>query len=74
MNATRFPARPNMNPMLATFIRLTLFIAIGIVLLALLGWLFHIIVIAAIIAALGVGGLFLYNIIRRRSGMPVIRR
>ncbi|HUA08945.1 MAG TPA: hypothetical protein VMA98_06690 [Candidatus Acidoferrales bacterium] len=63
-----------MRPMLATFIRLTIFIAIAIVLVALAGWLLHIVVIAAVIAALAVGGLFLYNVIRRRSGVPVIRR
>jgi len=63
-----------MRPMLATFIRLTLIIAVALVAIALLGWAFHLIVIAAVIAAIVVGGLFLYNVVRRRTGVPVIRR
>ncbi|HTC30991.1 MAG TPA: hypothetical protein VK702_09670 [Candidatus Acidoferrum sp.] len=60
--------------MLSTFIRLTVIIAIALVAIVLLGWAFHLIVIAAIIAAVVVGALFLYNMVRRRTGVPVIRR
>ncbi|MGD0968396.1 MAG: hypothetical protein ABR949_08940 [Candidatus Aquilonibacter sp.] len=63
-----------MRPMLSTFVRLTVIIAIALVAIALLGWAFHLIVIAAIIAAVVVGALFLYNMVRRRSGTPVIRQ
>jgi hypothetical protein len=63
-----------MQPMLATFIRLTLAIAAAIAIIALAGWLFHVVVIAAIIAAVVVGGLFLYNMIRGRAKTPAIRR
>jgi hypothetical protein len=63
-----------MRPMLSTFIRLTVIIAIALVAIVLLGWAFHLIVIAAIIAAVVVGALFLYNMVRRRTGVPVIRR
>jgi hypothetical protein len=38
-----------------------------------LGFLVPIVLIAAVIAALGLGGFFLYNAIRRRSNLPIIR-
>jgi hypothetical protein len=63
-----------MRTMLPTFLRLTVIIAIALVVIALLGWALHLIVIAAIVAAVIVGALFLYNMVRRRAGVPVIRR
>jgi hypothetical protein len=63
-----------MQPMLATFIRLTLVIALAIAIIALAGWLFHVVVIAAVIAAVVVGGVFLYNMIRGRAKTPAIRQ
>ncbi|HTU70807.1 MAG TPA: hypothetical protein VMF11_10870 [Candidatus Baltobacteraceae bacterium] len=60
--------------MLNTFIRLTLIIAAVLVAIALLGWALHLIVVAAVIAAVIVVALFLYNMVRRRSGLPVSRR
>ncbi len=63
-----------MRTMLPTFLRLTVIIAIALVVIALLGWALHLIVIAAIVAAVIVGALFLYNMVRRRTGVPVIRR
>jgi hypothetical protein len=63
-----------MQPMLATFIRLTLMIALAIAIIALAGWLFHVVVIAAVIAAVVVGGVFLYNMIRGRAKTPAIRQ
>ncbi len=62
-----------MRPMLSTFIRLTVVIAVALIAIVLLGWALHLIVIAAVIAAVVVGALFLYNMIRRRSRAPVIR-
>jgi hypothetical protein len=62
-----------MAPLLATFIRLTIMVTVGLVALALAWWLFHWVVTAAIIAGVVMGGLFLYNMIRRRSNAPVIR-
>ncbi|MGC2129117.1 MAG: hypothetical protein WA629_03370 [Candidatus Aquilonibacter sp.] len=59
--------------MLSTFIRLTVVIAVALIAIVLLGWALHLIVIAAVIAAVVVGALFLYNMIRRRSRAPVIR-
>jgi cytochrome bd-type quinol oxidase subunit 1 len=56
-----------MNPLLNTFVRLTVGIAVVLIALWLLAQVFHVIIIAAIIAAVVVGGLFLYNVIRGRS-------
>jgi hypothetical protein len=63
-----------MQPMLATFIRLTLMIAIALVLCVVAFVVFKLVVVAAIIAALVVGGLFLYNMIRGRAKTPAIRQ
>jgi len=62
-----------MRPMLSTFIRLTLMIAVAIVAIVLAFVVLKVVVVAAVIAAVVVGALFLYNIIRRRSRAPVIR-
>ena len=62
-----------MQPLLATFIRLTIMVTLGLVALALALWVFHWVIVAAVIAGLILGGLFLYNLIRRRSGAPAIR-
>jgi hypothetical protein len=62
-----------MHPLLATFVRLTVMVTLGLIALALAWWLFHWVITAAIIAGVVMGGLFLYNLIRRRSGAPAIR-
>ena len=62
-----------MNPTLSIFLKLTAVIAIGIVLLFVAGILLKIVVVAAIGAAVVLGGLFLYNFFRRRNGFPVSR-
>jgi hypothetical protein len=62
-----------MQPLVATFVRLTIIVTIGLVALALFWWVFHWIIVAAVIAGVIIGGLFLYNLIRRRSGAPAIR-
>ena len=61
-----------MQPMLGTFIRLTLMIAIALVLVVVAFLVFKLVVVAAIIAAVFVGGLFLYNVIRGRAKTPAI--
>jgi energy-converting hydrogenase Eha subunit C len=66
---TRF----TMHPMLALFLKLTAIVTIGIVLLVVAAFLLKIAFFAAILAAIGVGGYFLYNMIRRRHKYPVIR-
>ncbi|HEX3670489.1 MAG TPA: hypothetical protein VHT92_02170 [Candidatus Cybelea sp.] len=65
--------RPRLNPMLALFLKLTAGVTIAIVLLLMLWHLLKIILIAAVIAAIGIGGLLLYNLVRRRSNTPAIR-
>jgi hypothetical protein len=60
--------------MLNTFIRLTLLIALVLVAFVVAALVFKLFLIAAVIAAVVVGALFLYNMIRGRSGVPVIRR
>jgi hypothetical protein len=65
--------RPKMNPMLALFVRLTLIVTAAIVVLVIAGFLLKIALIAAVIAAVAVGGFFVYNRITRRSRLPVIR-
>lgn len=63
-----------MNPLLSTFVRLTVIVAVGLVALFVAFLLLKVVFVAAVIAAIVVGGLFLYNLIRRRSPVPVIRR
>lgn len=62
-----------MQPLLATFIRLTIMITIGLVALWVIVWVFHWVIVAAVIAAAAIGGLFLYNLIRHRSNQPAVR-
>jgi hypothetical protein len=61
------------NPMMLLFLRLTAVVALAIVALVVAGFLLKIVVIAAILAGIAIGGLFLYNLIRRRSNFPVAR-
>jgi hypothetical protein len=61
------------NPLLALFLKLTAAVALVIVVLVVAGFLLKIVLIAAVIAAIGVGAFFLYSLIRRRSNLPVIR-
>ena len=62
-----------MHPLLGTFIRLTLIIALGLVALAVAMWVLHWVIAAAVVAGLVIGGLFLYNLVRRRSTAPLSR-
>jgi hypothetical protein len=63
----------NMHPMLALFLKLTAIVTIGIVLLVVAAFLLKIALLAAIVAAIAVGGYFLYTMVRRRHKYPVIR-
>jgi|HubBroStandDraft_4_1064222.scaffolds.fasta_scaffold00001_128 hypothetical protein len=64
---------PKLNPMLSLFLKVTAVVAIAIVASILLWNLLKIVVIAAVIAAIGVGAFYIYSFIRRRSKLPVIR-
>jgi len=59
--------------MLHTFIRLTLVIALAIVAIVVAAFVFKLVLVAALLAAVAVGGLFLYNVIRGRSRVPISR-
>jgi ABC-type bacteriocin/lantibiotic exporter with double-glycine peptidase domain len=65
--------RPRLNPLLALFLKLTAAVTIAMVLLLMLWHLLKIILIAAVVAAIGIGALLLYNLVRRRSNTPAIR-
>ncbi|MBV8345378.1 MAG: hypothetical protein JO190_10360 [Candidatus Eremiobacteraeota bacterium] len=69
----RIPTRPGMHPMAALFLKLTALVAIVIVVFVVTGYLLKILIVAAIIAAVLLGGYWLYSAIRRRSNHPVIR-
>lgn len=62
-----------MHPMLVLFLRLTAVVGLAIVVLVVAGFLLKIALIAAVIAALLVGGYFIYNLIRRRANFPSLR-
>ncbi|MGA8575514.1 MAG: hypothetical protein WB609_07500 [Candidatus Cybelea sp.] len=64
---------PKLNPMLSLFLKSTAVVAIAIVASILLWNLLKIVVIAAVLAAIGVGVFYIYSFIRRRSKLPVIR-
>lgn len=72
---TDMPVRTRftMHPMLALFLKLTALVTLGIVLLVVAAFLLKIAILAAIVAAIAVGGYFLYNMVRRRHKYPVIR-
>lgn len=61
-----------MNPLLTTFVRLTILIAGVLVAIFLAFFILKIVVFAAIVAAIVLGGLFLYNRFFRR-GVPAGR-
>jgi hypothetical protein len=66
-----------MHPQLLTFLKLTGLVAAAIVVFFLLtsvtGWLIKVALVAALIAAVAMGGFFVYNYISRRRQLPVIR-
>jgi hypothetical protein len=64
---------PTLNPLVALFLKITLVVAIAIVVLVVAGFLLKIFLIAAVVAAIAVGVFFLYNLFRRRRNSPAIR-
>ncbi len=62
-----------MSPLTQTFLRLTAIIAIGVIALIALAFVLKIVLVAAVIAAAVIGGIFLYNLIRRRLNLPAAR-
>jgi hypothetical protein len=67
------PLLVDKDTMLHTFIRLTLFIALVLVAIVALAFVFKLVLVAAVLAVVAIGGLFLYNTIRGRGRMPVSR-
>jgi len=64
--------RTFMHPTLALFLRLTAVVGVAIVVLVLAGFLLKIALIAAVIAAVIIGGYFLYTWIWRKPRFPTI--
>lgn len=63
-----------MNPLLATFIKLTLGVTAAVVAIVSLFFILKIVLVAALIAGLAIGVLFLVNMFRRpRPRLPVAR-
>lgn len=63
-----------MNPLLATFLRLTAIVAIALIALFLAFIVLKVVIVAAVVAAVILGGLFLYKAIRKgRAAVPVSR-
>ncbi|MGR4065791.1 MAG: hypothetical protein ACLQPV_10155 [Vulcanimicrobiaceae bacterium] len=63
-----------MNPTLATFLRLTVVVAVALIALILAAVLLKIVLAAAFVAALLTGGFFLYQLIaKRKAKLPVPR-
>lgn len=56
------------------FIKLTAVIAIALVAIVLLAVVLKIVIVAAVIAAIVAGGLFLYNLVRRKAGAAALPR
>ncbi len=63
-----------MNPMVGTFVKLTLAVAAALVALFVLFMVLKVVLVAAIIAGVVIGGLFLVNMFRKpRPRLPVAR-
>lgn len=65
--------KPNLNPILTLFLKVTVAVALLIVVVKILITVVPIVLMAAVIAALGLGGFFLYNFIRKRTNFPAGR-
>ncbi len=63
-----------MNPLLATFIKLTLAVTAAVVAIVAFFFILKIVLVAAVIAGLAIGVLFLVNMFRRpRPRLPIAR-
>jgi hypothetical protein len=61
--------------MLSLFLRITALVAIGLIALFVLLFVVKVLFVAALVAALAVGGIVLYNVVRRRriGASPISR-
>ena len=55
------------------FVRITAVVTVGVVVLILLGFVLKIVIFAAVVAAIVVAGLAVYNRIRGRAAAPLTR-
>lgn len=65
--------KPAMHPTVSLFLKLTAVVAVALVVLWIADKLLKVVFVAAIVAAIAVGVILLYNFIRRRSNSPAIR-
>ena len=70
----RTTAEVHMHPLLGTFIKLTLAVTAAVVAVVALFFILKIVLVAAVIAGLAIGALFLVNMFRKpRPRLPVAR-
>ena len=63
-----------LHPLVWTFVKLTLLVAVGYIVFTAVMGVMHIVLIAAAIAAVLLGAFFLYNLFRRhRARLPVVK-
>jgi predicted lysophospholipase L1 biosynthesis ABC-type transport system permease subunit len=65
--------KPAMHPAVALFVKITAVVAVALIVLWIADKLLRVVFIAAVVAAIAVGVILLYNFFRRRSNSPVIR-
>ena len=71
---SRAPVHEGVNPILATFLRVTATVAVVLVALILAAVLLKIVLIAALVAAVLTGGFFLYQlVVKRKTKLSVLR-
>lgn len=63
----------SMHPVLALYLKIVAVVAVGIVALFLMAVIAKILVLAALVAAVALGGLFLYSVFRRRQQLPTAK-
>ena len=66
------PLPPTMNPVLALFIRLTAIVAIVLIGLWLAAIVFKVVIVAALIAAVILGGFLIYRVVTKRRAGPLV--
>jgi hypothetical protein len=62
-----------MHPTVALFVKITAIVAVALIVLWIADKVLRVVFVAAIVAAIAVGVILLYNFFRRRSNSPVIR-
>lgn len=64
----------SVHPLVWTFVKLTALVAVAYVVITALMGVIHVVLIAAAVAAVLVGGLYIYNLFRRhRARLPVVK-